>query len=103
MITCNKCGEKNSDDTRFCDRCGNKLQSSRQIVPTGESSTPPLDAFRHQGVSEGSRRTLMRMIEAWVYVALLAGVATGCALFEKWWPLYPAVAVLGLLLWFRRV
>ena len=103
VITCNKCGAKNSDETRFCERCKNKLQSARQIVPTGESLEPPLESFRHRGVPEDSRRTLMRMIEAWGYVLLLAGVAAGCAVTETWWPLYPTVAVLGLLLWLRRV
>lgn len=103
VITCNKCGAKNSDETRFCEKCGNKLQSSRRIVPNGEPSAPPLEAFRHQGVSDDARRTLMRMIEAWGYVGLLAAVAVGCAVYERWWPLYPAVALLGLIIWIRRV
>lgn len=45
----------------------------------------------------------MRMVEAWAYVAVLAAVAAGCAYTKTWWPMYPAVFLLGLLIWFRRV
>ncbi|WP_229597031.1 hypothetical protein [Pseudodesulfovibrio sediminis] len=45
----------------------------------------------------------MRMVEAWAYVLVLLGVGAGCAYFTTWWPMYPTVGILGLLLWFRRV
>jgi hypothetical protein len=43
------------------------------------------------------------MVEAWAYVAALGGVAAICLVREVWWPLYPAVAVLGLAAWLRRI
>ncbi|RWU02788.1 zinc ribbon domain-containing protein [Pseudodesulfovibrio sp. S3] len=103
MITCTKCGEKNSDDTRFCAKCNNKLQSIRQTVSFENPSGAPLESFRHQNMPPDSWRSLKRMIEAWGYLALLAAVAAGCAFYDTWWPLYPTVALLGLVLWLRRV
>lgn len=103
MITCTKCGGKNSDDTRFCAQCGHKLQSSRQAAPDGPPLDEPLAPFAHQGLSPDLMRTLKRMAEAWVYLLLLGAVGAGCAWYQVWWPLYPAVALLGLLIWLRRV
>ncbi|WP_316897042.1 zinc-ribbon domain-containing protein [Pseudodesulfovibrio indicus] len=103
VITCTKCGGKNSDDTRFCARCGNKLQSSRKAGPDAPPPEEPLEPFAHQGLSPDLLRTLKRMAEAWVYLLLLGAVAAGCAFYEVWWPLYPAVALLGLLIWLRRI
>ncbi|BCS90107.1 hypothetical protein PSDVSF_33490 [Pseudodesulfovibrio sediminis] len=103
MITCTKCGEQNSDETRFCSKCNNKLQSSRKAAPTEEARHHPLEHFQHEGVPTDSWRALMRMVEAWAYVLVLLGVGAGCAYFTTWWPMYPTVGILGLLLWFRRV
>ncbi|MBI9078749.1 MAG: zinc-ribbon domain-containing protein [Pseudodesulfovibrio sp.] len=104
MIICTKCGEKNSDEIRFCTQCGKKLQSSRQcLIPLTDSSNRCLESFKHQGVSPGSWTSLMRMVEAWGYVAVLAVVATMCAIWETWWPLYPAVGLIGLMAWIRRI
>jgi len=103
VITCTKCGEKNSDTTLCCTKCKNKLQSSRKVVTVDDPSGRPLDTFEHKGVSADAWKTLMRMVEAWCYLLALAGVAAGCFYFEKWWPMYPAVGVLGLLIWLRRV
>ena len=48
-------------------------------------------------------RDLKRMFEAWAYVLILAGTAGACWWYRTWWPLYPVVAVLVLLIFFRRV
>lgn len=104
MITCTKCGEKNSDDTRFCTRCNWKLQSSRQEAADNETPADrPLSAFRHQGIPVDVRRDLLRLIEASGYALVLAGVAGACWWYRVWWPLYPAVAVLALLVFLRRL
>jgi len=48
-------------------------------------------------------RTVKRMLEAWAYVLVLGFVTGACIAYKVWWPLYPTVAVIALLLWFRRV
>ncbi len=68
-----------------------------------DSTGRPLSPFRHRGVDPGTRASLLRMLEAWAYVAALGGVAAICLVREVWWPLYPAVAVLGLAAWLRRI
>jgi hypothetical protein len=104
VITCTKCGAKSPDDTLACPRCGNKLQSSRRAAPSQADPTDmPLEPFRHDGVSGDLMRSLKRMLEAWAYVLILAGVATACIVYKIWWPLYPAVALIALLLWVRKV
>jgi len=102
MITCTKCGEQNADDTRFCIRCNKKLQSAFQAPPESAVNAS-LGSFEHRGVSADQWKTLQRMLEAWAYVLALAAVAVACFMTRTWWPIYPAVAVLGLLAWFRRV
>lgn len=104
VITCTKCGEKNSDDTRFCARCNRKLQSSRRAAPAEDSPVDdPLVSFEHQGMPADAWRDLKRLMEAWGYLLLLAGVAAGCWWYRTWWPLYPTVGLLALLIYFRRV
>jgi hypothetical protein len=104
VITCTKCGARNSDDTLVCADCGNKLQSSRRAAPSnGPVADAPLERFRHQGVSGDLLRTLKRMLEAWAYVLILAGVGTACVVYRIWWPLYPTVVIIALLLWLRKV
>ena len=104
MITCTKCGEKNSDDTRFCTRCNHKLQSSLRGAPAEESPVDePLGSFEHQGMPADAWRDLKRLAEAWAYLLLLAGVGAGCWWYRTWWPLYPTVGLLALLIYFRRV
>lgn len=103
MIICTKCGAKSSDETLVCGHCGNKLQSSRRVSMNPTPANAPLERFHHQGLSPDILRSLKRMLEAWGYVLLLGGVAAGCISYRVWWPLYPTVAVIVLLLWLRRV
>ncbi|WP_272700460.1 zinc ribbon domain-containing protein [Desulfovibrio sp. Fe33] len=102
MITCTKCGGKNSDDALACARCGNKLQSSRRSSSRPDHSAAPLEPFRHQGLPRDLMRTVKRMLEAWAYVLVLGTVAGFSIAYKVWWPLYPTVAIIALLLWFRR-
>lgn len=95
--------EKNDDENRFCEQCGKKLQSSRRTTVLPDQSNSPLEPFTHLGMSEGSRFALGRMLEAWGYVLLLAGVAGACAWFDTWWPLYPAVALIALIARLRKI
>lgn len=102
MIVCNRCGKKNDDDARSCETCGRKLQSSRRQAPM-ETPSRLLSSFRHGGIDPKTRASLQRMVEAWVYVAVLGGVGVICLVYEIWWPLYPAVGTLGLAAWLRRI
>jgi len=102
VIICNKCGVKNSDETLYCTKCNNKLQSSRQVIVPDRPVEAPLEKLTASGMNSDAWRSFKRLIEAWLYVLLLAGVVTLCAMERIWWPLYPAVAVLGLIVWLRR-
>lgn len=104
VITCTRCGEKNSDDTRFCTRCNRKLQSSLRAAPADtRPGDEPLEGFRHRGVPDDVWLAVRRMIEAWAYLLILAGVGAACWWYRTWWPLYPTVGLLGLLIWLRRI
>lgn len=103
MIICTGCGKKNDDESRFCEQCGKKLQSSRAPIFQESPSERPLGQFLHKGVSPESKHTLRRMIEAWAYIMLLGGVFGACLHYKTWWPLYPAVGVIGLIIWARRI
>lgn len=103
MITCTGCGKKNGDENLFCDSCGKKLQSSRQNAPLDDSPGGPLSHFAHKGVPEDRWVTLKRMLEAWGCIIVLGGSLVACLAYEKWWPMYPVVALLGLYLWMRRI
>lgn len=49
------------------------------------------------------QRDLKRLIEASAYAVILAGVAVACWWQHLWWPLYPTVGALALLVFFRRL
>jgi len=72
-------------------------------MPLTDSSSSRLERFEHEGVSPEARLSLKRMFEAWGYVAVLGGIAVACLLYEIWWPMYPAVGLLGILIWLRRI
>jgi len=103
MILCTGCGKKNDDEARSCSVCGKKLQSSRQVSVSGCDLPGPLRRFNHVGMPEERWHSLKRMLEAWCYLGLLVAVAVGCVAYETWWPLYPTIGVLGLLLFFRKI
>lgn len=46
---------------------------------------------------------IKRLIEAWVYILVLVVVAVVCFVIQTWWPLYPAVGLLVLLAYHRRI
>ncbi|WP_419784987.1 zinc-ribbon domain-containing protein [Pseudodesulfovibrio sp.] len=103
MITCTRCGGKNADDNRFCEQCGNKLQSlSRAGSPVELSDRPsdPLTRIQNNGKPSPA---LARMFEAWIYILLLTVAAAICAWKDVWWPLYPTVAVIGIVAWLRKI
>ena len=106
-MRCNKCGTESPDATRFCPVCWHKLQSDR-LAGENESGDGP------EGHAEGSRlldfqgwarpgRGLGPYVEASILALLLAGAAVVCQLAGVLWPLYPAVALCGLILWLRRL
>ena len=103
MIICTGCGKKNDDASRFCEQCGRKLQSSYKPAAPSDGPSPFLAPFTGRGADGELRLALGRMIEAWIYVLALTGTAAACAWFDVWWPLYPAVAVVGLAAWLRKV
>ncbi|CCH48628.1 zinc-ribbon domain-containing protein [Pseudodesulfovibrio piezophilus] len=103
MIICTGCGRKNDDETRYCEQCGKKLQSSYQS-PTFEPRTDSrLTRFTHQGMPPDKWESFRKLIEAWCYLLLLLLVGIGSLTYEVWWPLYPTVVGIGLLLYFRRI
>ncbi|QGY41939.1 zinc-ribbon domain-containing protein [Pseudodesulfovibrio cashew] len=102
-MICTGCGQQNQDGERFCQKCGKKLQSSRRMAASDDNSSAPLPRFTHHGLPEDRWLTFRRLVEAWGYLGVLAVVAAVCFFQKTWWPLYPAVVVLGLLLWFRRI
>ncbi|NDV20710.1 hypothetical protein GO013_14965 [Pseudodesulfovibrio sp. JC047] len=60
-------------------------------------------SFKQQELPHDTWRSIKRMIEAWVYILVLIATSGGCAYTQTWWPIYPVVGILGILLWFRRV
>lgn len=103
MILCTGCGTRNLDDSRFCEKCGKKLQSGYRQADSAEDSGAPLTRFRHNGVAPDLKSDLKRMIEAWCYVLLLGGVAVGCYFYKAWWPMYPAIGLIALIIRLRRI
>jgi hypothetical protein len=103
MIICTGCGKNNDDAARQCESCGRKLQSSRRACPVDDPSGRRLERFSHAGIDPRTRASLLRMAEAWCYVAALGLAAAGCALFDTWWPMYPAIGLVALTAWLRRV
>ncbi|WP_243547278.1 zinc ribbon domain-containing protein [Pseudodesulfovibrio tunisiensis] len=103
MITCTGCGRKNPDDARCCEGCGRKLQSGRFGAPQESGGTRPLERFSSGSMSDAARSELWRMVEAWGYVAVVLAALGACLYTGRLWPLYPAVAVVALLLWLRKI
>lgn len=103
MILCTGCGTRNQDENRFCAKCGRKLQSDYKPSDFDSDTGGPLPPFRHNGVAPDLKNDLKRMIEAWCYVVLLGGVAAGCYFYGEWWPMYPALLVLGAIVWLRGI
>lgn len=103
MIICTGCGKKNEDENRFCEQCGKKLQSSRAPIIPRDLSERPLGFFEHAGVPRDVWLSIRRMLEAWGYIAALIGIFAACMYYRTWWPLYPAIAVIGLILWARKI
>ncbi len=54
-------------------------------------------------MSDAARSELWRMVEAWGYVAVVLAALGACLYTGRLWPLYPAVAVVALLLWLRKI
>ncbi|MDD3311899.1 hypothetical protein [Pseudodesulfovibrio sp.] len=63
----------------------------------------PSDPLLRRDDAGNPRLPLGRMVEAWAYVIVLAAVASACAWKEVWWPLYPAVGIIGLVAWLRKI
>ncbi|MGL1861546.1 MAG: hypothetical protein OCC46_03380 [Pseudodesulfovibrio sp.] len=68
-----------------------------------DPSSRPLGRFEHEGVSPDAWLSIRRMVEAWGYVAVLGAVVAACVIYSTWWPLYPAVGILGLLFHLRQI
>ena len=103
MILCTGCGTRNDDESRYCEKCGKKLQSDRCVVASSGPTNSKLTRFKHNGVAPDLKNDLKRMLEAWCYVLLLGGVGTGCYFYKAWWPMYPAIAVIALIIWLRKL
>ncbi|EGJ49980.1 zinc ribbon domain-containing protein [Desulfocurvibacter africanus] len=101
-MICTSCGLENSDDQRFCNRCGRKLQSSFTIPDMdGEEEGPAVTRLRLEMLGL-SRLAIGKFLEAWAYALALLAVTLWCGRNELYWPLYVIVPVLGLMLWRRR-
>lgn len=106
-MRCSKCGTPNPDAARFCSVCGHKLQSDRQpAAETPEadpaspaSSRPPLTFQGWTSPGRGSGRYL----EACLYAVILMAGVIWCLYHHITWPLYPLLAALALVAWWRRL
>lgn len=101
-MICTSCGLENSDDERFCNRCGRKLQSSFTIPDMdGEEDGPAITRLRleMQGLD---RLAIAKFLEAWAYALALLLITLWCGRNGVYWPLYVIVPALGLMLWRRR-
>jgi hypothetical protein len=106
-MLCNKCGEQNPDEARFCTVCGHKLQSGHQAAPDvpGPDDTPGRDSRRlldFQGWARPGRGS-GPYVEACIYAAVLVAGVVWCLLDRITWPLYPLIAILALAAWLRRL
>ena len=110
-MRCNKCGSEIPDEERFCPICGHKLQSDRLSggeAPEGQDGTPgpggdrPSRLLDFQGWSR-PERGIGPYVEACAYAVILAAGVAACLAAGVYWPLYPLLAVLGLVAWRRRL
>lgn len=102
MIVCNRCGATNADEARLCETCGHKLQSSYSN-PSRDDSGRPLEPLETPEPSLDLRRFLVKGLEAWVYLLLLAGAGSYAALTSNWLLLLALVGFTALLAWARKV
>ncbi|MCM0756832.1 zinc-ribbon domain-containing protein [Desulfovibrio aminophilus] len=105
MIICTRCGAANEDDELLCQECGRKLQSGLHTPGAGKNgeNRGPLSPMRVQPVSAMLRRLLLKGAEAWVYALILAAAGLFAAVTGEWRALAPAVALIGLVAWTRKV
>ncbi|QJB55163.1 zinc-ribbon domain-containing protein [Pseudodesulfovibrio sp. zrk46] len=103
MIVCTGCGRKNDDESRFCAKCGKKLQSSRQAMAPSAPEQTRLTRFAHKGLPKDRMMSLRRLLEAFACLCLFVAVGAYCLYFEDWLPMYPTLGLIGLLLWFRKL
>ena len=104
MIVCNRCGASNNDGELLCLDCGHKLQSGRGGPFRDDGACRgPLEPLETPVPSLALRRFLLKGLEAWAYALALAGVGTYAALTGSWLLLLPAVGLMALLAWTRKV
>jgi hypothetical protein len=104
MIVCNRCGAANNDEELLCQACGRKLQSGLSGPNQGgDGFSGPLEPLETPPPSLDLRRFLKKGLEAWAYALCLAGAGAYAAATGRWLLLLPAVGLMALLAWTRRV
>jgi uncharacterized membrane protein YvbJ len=101
-MICNKCGQENPDDLKFCLGCGHKLQSGRQTASVGEVLPDDLN-FSLMGLGPSARRKARKHIEAWGVAVVLCGAAYGLLAAKLQWPFYPLALLAGAYAWWRGI
>lgn len=108
-MICTSCGQDNGDEARFCARCGRKLQSFFSVPDIGELRDPAADMGRPDDrlrleLGNLCRHTVLRHLEAWLYVGLLLGGVALWGVYGSLWDPWIYLAVLlmaGLVAWRR--
>ncbi|WP_320170735.1 zinc-ribbon domain-containing protein [Maridesulfovibrio sp.] len=101
MITCNKCGQKNSDNSHVCQACGHKLQSNRNMLNGASGSGNGKSDMFH--ISLEKNTMFSKHAEAWVYAIFLMGAVIFFTYHRVYWPLYALTPSVALLAWFRKI
>ena len=102
MIICTKCGCANEDQCHLCISCGHKLLSRSRPGP--QSAGPGfLSPMESAPLPEDVRSVLMKMLESWVYIAVLGAAGIVCVIMQSLWPIFPAAGAIGLAAFLRKI
>ncbi|WP_084407471.1 zinc-ribbon domain-containing protein [Maridesulfovibrio bastinii] len=100
MITCTKCGNENPESSRYCSKCGNKLQSGFIRVNRNIDQNSDLSRFK---LNLERPQIYQKHGEAWVYALFLLAAVFYFTYKQVYWPLYVITPLIALLAWLRKL